>query len=153
MQRALTTIEINAKLRNVEGFLGTYASDEIPPKPDLKTFSIVVNVDSSRKPGSHWIALVYKTNTFYFIDSYGRRITNILFADEFKTTISNYIDGVSCKFVNKQLQQFTSNVCGEYCIYFIRQIYKTTFNKILKEFSAHDLEANDNLVLKYSKEL
>ena len=115
MQRALTTIEINAKLRNVEGFLGTYASDEIPPKPDLKTFSIVVNVDSSRKPGSHWIALVYKTNTFYFIDSYGRRITNILFADEFKTTIYRTILMVSAVNLltnnfNNLLRMFVVNI-------------------------------------------
>ena len=54
------------------GFGGVYPSDLLPAT--LKEFptSIVANVDSSTKPGSHWVAF-YFTNDKKgeFFDSYG----------------------------------------------------------------------------------
>ena len=60
MEHQLTTTEIDKKL-NIPGFLGTFAYDEVPELPKrLRNFSIVGNVDPSSKPGSHWIAIVFK---------------------------------------------------------------------------------------------
>ena len=72
MDHQLNTLQIDEKLQ-IPGFLGTFACDEIPKKPRKDAnFSLVVNVDPAKEPGSHWIAIIFTGNVLYFMDSYGR---------------------------------------------------------------------------------
>ncbi|GFX86217.1 uncharacterized protein TNCV_2560991 [Trichonephila clavipes] len=50
-------------------FRGVYASDTIPILKKKST--IVVNLDASSQPGSHWLAFYHENNCIEFFDSYG----------------------------------------------------------------------------------
>ena len=114
----MNTLQLDRTLDKINGFLGAFSYDQLP-KSRKKMFSLIINTDSSRESGSHWIALVYKNNIYYFIDSYGRNFTNITFPDDFRLAITKYIGKKQCIYCKKFLQQLTSNTCGEYASYFV----------------------------------
>ena len=116
-------------------------------------FSLIINTDSSRETGAHWIALVYKDNVYYFIDSYGRNFTNVTFPDKFRLTIKKYIGKKQCIYCRKFLQQLTSNTCGEYASYFVYMLsHNTTLKKSLERFNTN-LKSNDEYIKKFIRTL
>ena len=143
----LDTLQLD-KTITAPGFLGAFPYDQIPTKPGIKLFSLIINVDSSKLPGSHWIVLLFKEQQYYFFDSYGRSFKDITFPAMFTKTIKNYIGSTRFRYNKKLLQQFTSNVCGEYCVFFIREMTNKTFKSILGLFS-DNLIFNDQLVSNY----
>ena len=146
----MDTMEIDKKI-SVPGFLGTFAYDALPPRKD-EDFSLVINTEVASEPGAHWIALVKKGNLIYFLDSYGRNVKDFTFPIDFKETILKYIGDSKLKFNPSLLQQLTSNVCGEYCIYFIQELHKGGLVKALSVFSDFPVE-NDKLVVDYVNDL
>ena len=96
-------------------FRGVYAKDETPKLPrDKKKYplSFIVNTDRLGEPGEHWVAAYYTSpNAGEFFDSYGRAPSTLGFTRKRLPGIVR---------VNKvKLQSLHSNVCGQYCIYFI----------------------------------
>ena len=146
----MDTLELNRKV-TVTGFLGTFAYDEIPEKPKDTKFSLIINTSPSNTDGDHWIALVYDKSTFYFLDSYGRSLNDTTLPKQFSIAVKNYV-GQNPKHNSKWLQQLTSNTCGEYCVYFIQEIEKVGFKKMLQVFS-DNLKNNDKYILNYVKRL
>ena len=149
----MNTLQLDKKV-SVPGFLGAFAYDELPEKPDGATmmFSLIINVDPSNLPGSHWIALVYKNSCFFFIDSYGRLFKDNTFPSGFSAKIKNYIGNSCYKTNTKMYQQFTSNTCGQYCVYFIEEMVKKSFEKVCNVFT-DNLRKNDLYVTKYVEKL
>ena len=95
------------------------------------------------------IALLYKSKKWYFLDSYGRTLTDDTFSNSFVKVIKDYTGG---KLVyNKQwLQQITSNVCGQYSVYFITEMQYKKLGDVLKVFTTN-LAKNDSFVRNYVK--
>jgi hypothetical protein len=60
------------------GFMGVYASDEIPDFPRNGNAYCIVNVDDHTKPGSHWLAVAKQGRCVYLYDSFGRAPNQIL---------------------------------------------------------------------------
>jgi len=58
-------------------FKGVFPSDKIPKLNDIKKYAIV-NIDSSKERGSHWMALAKDGDKTYFYDSFGRYDTKII---------------------------------------------------------------------------
>ena len=143
----MDTLDIDKKLADVSVFQGAFAYDILPPKPD-EDFSLVINTSDSTLPGDHWLVLLRKDTKIYFIDSYGRNYSDPTFDANFTKTITNYIGGEKIFHNKKWLQRLTSNACGAYCIYFIRELNKQSFRSCLSVFSV-DLMKNDKYVLKY----
>ena len=52
------------------------------------------------------------------------------------------------KYNKEWFQSLTSNACGMYCVYFISELEKNSFNNIFKVFS-DNFEKNDEYVEKY----
>ena len=73
-------------------------------------------MDPSSKPGSHWVAFYFtKDQKGEFFDSYGEAPGG--YARNFITFLElNSKEWTSNK---KQLQGMNSNVCGQYCIYYV----------------------------------
>jgi hypothetical protein len=100
---------------------------------------IVFNLDTHKKPGSHWVALFINTKKgeIYYLDSYGEKIPRQI------NKFSNKIKKQSLKLgnkkeykliVNKRRHQFSESECGMYSLYFIIQMLKGySFNKFLKK--------------------
>lgn len=129
----------NAKIKL--HFKGVYSSDLLPWRLAKKGI-YVVNTDPSTEPGSHWVVLstfdLHKNIVDYF-DSYG------------KTPIQEVLElllrnGFFCRYNTKILQSSTSNVCGNYCIFFA---YFMSYGYSMKEFVAlfsDNVQRNDFLV-------
>ncbi len=132
--------------------MGAVPFDELPEHPNSETFSLVINTSPSSESGDHWLALVYKNSLYYFLDSYGRTLSDETFSQEFVKAIKNYVGNVKIIYQKRLLQQLMSNVCGDYCIYFISELANRNFNSVMSVFSA-DLQSNDSYVFKYVKML
>lgn len=109
----MNTTRINAFLKDVPNFIGTYPSDMLPAKVE-RPFSLICNLDDSYSEGSHWVAIFIEANgDAYFFDSYGREPP--------PQDIEEYLfnNGNSVAYSPLTLQAVTSEVCGHYVILFI----------------------------------
>jgi hypothetical protein len=58
-------------------FIGVFSSDKI--RSLRKNQCCILNLDNSKQPGSHWVALYrYFDGEYYFYDSFGRKIKDII---------------------------------------------------------------------------
>lgn len=109
----MNTIEILNILKSdqtvAQVFLGVFPINLLPKINKLPA-ALVINLDVSTMPGSHWVSLYFDNlgNCEYF-DSYGRE------PDELKSFISK-----NCKqyiYNNIQVQRSMTSTCGQMCIY------------------------------------
>lgn len=122
-------------------FLGVFPIDLIPSFNNIKfPACLVANTDPSTKPGTHWVAIYLESpNKIEFFDSYGLHPS--VYGFSFSVV----------KYNQSQLQSFTSNVCGQYCIYYLfkRSRCSCIFSK---EFSTNS-DNNDILIVKWFKKI
>ena len=120
-------------------FLGTFPCDQLPL--DIKTYpaTLIANNDDSSRAGSHWVAMFIESPSivFYF-DSLGK---------EPNRCILKYLNRFfRVKRNAGELQSKDSNICGQYCIYFLYKmsIAKTKSNEFLFEKIVSDLSKFDD---------
>jgi hypothetical protein len=115
----LYTSEIERALRSdpvQHGFLGVFASDQLPHRIGSFPASLVVNTDPLHKPGTHWIAYYFDPERrLDYFDSEGipplPGTSNLArFAKRNASKIS---------FCDKPVQGLHSAACGYYCISFL----------------------------------
>ena len=147
----MDTLDLDSKV-TARGFLGAFPYDEIPQRPKDVHFSLIVNTSPGNESGDHWIAMVYDKQTFYFIDSYGRKLNDVTLPKQFSLVIRKYIGENRVKYNSKWLQQLTSNTCGNYCVYFLQEFENVGFKRLLHVFS-QNLKNNDKFVLNYVKKM
>lgn len=88
---------------------GVYMLDELPK--DFKR-SIIINLDDSRGPGSHWVCMFKKNKDKVYYDSYG-------FPPP-KEVKNKYPGGMYSTFINQGL---TEKDCGERCLRVLRNVF------------------------------
>ena len=125
--------------------IGVYAADHIPRRLSLPA-AIVTNLDTSEKPGSHWVAFYIDHNASgTYFDSYGLARTTRWHLDRLERNCKRF------KWNKKKLQSIDSKVCGEYCIMIL---YFMSSGRSLRTFCqvfTSDSRANDKLVSKFYK--
>jgi len=97
-------------------FVGVFPSDQIPPiQPSPRVKCLIINLDPSDKPGSHWVALSYHRNTLgrnemEYFDSYG-----------FPPYLSIPVKGKNwhLTYSKTRFQKEKSTVCGQHCVHFV----------------------------------
>lgn len=87
-------------------FHGVYPSDKIPKLNRKKPYAIV-NLDTSKQNGSHWVALAKVGNVYIVYDSFGRSHTKILPNLKLKNVIDTEEDAE---------QHAIQLDCGQRCI-------------------------------------
>lgn len=109
----MNTSEILAILKSDQAvkqiFLGVFPIDLLPKIAKLPA-ALVVNLDPSNKPGSHWVSLYFdRDGTCEYFDSYGRK----------PKELQSYIIANSSTYVfnNLQVQRMLTSTCGQMCIY------------------------------------
>ena len=127
-------------------FQGVYPSDKLPTRVSSFPALLIANVDTSEKPGSHWVAFYFtKDRKGEFFDSYGLPPSN--YAGTFSSFLNNNSNGWS--FNSVTLQSIDSKVCGHYCLYYAsfrsRQVSMST---IVHRFSSNK-SRNDFLVQRF----
>ena len=121
-------------------FEGVFPADMIPT--GVRTdFCLIANTDPADKPGQHWVAFGGKNNTYFFFDSYGA-IPSIYYPDWYK------YDKWKRQCVD--LQQFTSDVCGDWCLFWCKAFARLEdpkkIYKIVENFD-DDKHNNDEIVV------
>ena len=100
-----------------EIFGGVYPSDQLSSVAvNSYPKSFVVNTDPKSLPGTHWIT-IYLENEEHgeFFDSYGQH------PNDYNNYFVNFMNKhtTEWKHNEKGLQSAFSNVCGQYCIYYL----------------------------------
>ena len=137
-----SSIEIEKYLKDQKGFLGCFASDDLPTFPKSLPASLIINTHKKSQPGEHWLALVLTKHKCFYFDSFGAPILEetivIYLQQKYKKVTVN----------NECIQHFTSASCGLFCIAFIKNVNsKISFEKFISKFSLLNLLKNDNIVL------
>ena len=93
-------------------FLGTFPADHIPVPREFPA-SLVVNMDNSNLPGSHWVAMFFPTpSRVVYYDSYGIMPSNV--------NIKRYLVRFPIIEMNPiTFQSILTDVCGYYVIYYL----------------------------------
>ena len=144
----LSSDKINSLLKCTPNFLGCYAENELE-KLIIQSFPsyLIVNIDSTSYPGSHWISLGLYKDRLEIVDPLGFSIFNwqsvpcgiLKFCHRFSANRKIYI--------SKRVQSNSSVLCGFYCIYFILFRQHFSFHNIFKTFSTH-CKQNDDILIK-----
>lgn len=100
-------------------FLGVFPSDKLPRGRQQRPSSLVINLDPSGMPGSHWVAVFLPSDQpdiVEYYDSYGRppqtpQILNWLLqqAGRHGRIVSN----------SRQVQSARTSTCGHHALYWI----------------------------------
>ena len=144
--------EINNQLKNISGYLGTFAVNELDSLfiSHYPSF-IIINLDERSNDGTHWIAVGMYLNSVYICDSLGA----IVPSSKFPTKLINFLYRVGFRrdfYITQQLQSSSSTSCGLYCIFFIKTLSSNSFSDFLSKFSTN-LDLNDLIVALYCKNL
>ena len=137
-----SSTEIEKYLKDQKGFLGCFASDNLPTFPKSLPASLIINTHKKSQPGEHWLALVLTKSKCLYFDSFGVGIT--------EETIVSYLQQKYEKVTvnNECIQHLYSESCGLFCIAFIKNVKsKLSFEKFISKFSLFNLQKNDNIVL------
>jgi hypothetical protein len=88
--------------------------DELPMKA-YSGMSLIVNLQNSDQPGSHWVAVVVAPTCCYYFDPFGIAPPTVL--SRWMKAYKNLV-----KMNDSQLQHIESHRCGLYCYYFIKEM-------------------------------
>lgn len=128
-------------------FGGVYPRDLIPDHLNFKEKAIVINTDPHDQPGTHWVCLYLDGDTVEYFDSYG--------FPPLYSEIQEFIDRNSnhMKYNENHYQELDSNVCGQYCVYFLHHRHRRG-PKVLKQlFPTHwTQKQTDRYVRQWFKE-
>lgn len=109
-KRALTNIDILNFGKNIKDFRGVFMRDNLPKKIKSKECGIV-NLDSAKNIGSHWVAYIKKGNYAEYFDSFG----NLRPPKE----LIKYLNTENIVYNYSRFQKFNSVNCGHLCIQFL----------------------------------
>ena len=147
-KEGLTNTEIEDFLSPVSYFCGIIYDNNVNQIDININGYVVVNLDDSRGPGTHWIALGIFSDTIEFFDPLGCDFLNwpnlpvgllkFLFRSSFEKTIVKI----------QRLQSSKSSVCGLYCIFYIMHRNRYSLQSILNYFDGSRLE-NDIKLVRY----
>lgn len=131
-------------------FGGILPRDKLPKKK-IRTFpiSFIVNTDTSREPGKHWVAF-YLENPHYgdFFDSYGYRPEHL--APEFETFLSRNVEHWNHN--ERKVQGDFSTTCGQFCLYFLHHRCRGYDARQIIDTFSKDPEVNDDTVNRFVNE-
>ena len=125
---------------------GLYPSDKLPASVSQYPALFMANVDTSDKPGSHWVEFHFiKKQKGEFFDSYGAP------PSKYSETFTTFLNSNSNQWIfnTVTLQSIYSKDCGHNCLHFAvyrsRQISMST---IVDRFSKN-IRKNDSLVKRF----
>ena len=136
--------QLASALAGVRGFRGVRASDQIWEAYNSPGFYIF-NTDPSYKSGRHWLAVDVTSNPPEWFDSLGRPPS--FYKDQFEYLLIH--NGPQYLYNCRRLQDYGSETCGHYCIYYIDlKGLGYTMEEILSRFSK-DLARNDQIATEF----
>ena len=128
-------------------FIGVFAQDEVS-RITVSSFPcfLIVNLDSRKLPGSHWVAIGLYARRLEIFDPLGfdifswPKIPCHLLEFLLKFSVGRNV------LVSKPIQSKQSTLCGFFCIFYILARNFLSFRKIQTKFSS-SLSENDKLLI------
>jgi hypothetical protein len=110
---------------------------------------LIVNNQNSLEPGEHWLAIYipWPGRHLEFYDSYGRGIAS------YPQNFANFARRNNLSIVENivQVQNYNSEYCGHYCIYFLyKRLSRKTPMSIYAQFSSNYAN-NDRMIHNFVK--
>ena len=141
----MDTKQLSNLMKNYHCFKGVYSIDKIKSlKFNERPIAMIINLDPSHLPGSHWVALfINENNIAEYFDSFGFpnlsiELLNLLNINNVKKLVYN-------KYI---LQSIDSSSCGAYCVLFLKMRCNSfSLNEFLKLFSNRTIQ-NDLIAVK-----
>lgn len=100
-----------ANLLKIPMFKGVYMRDSLPSTRPRKYESVIVNLDSTRGSGTHWVCFKKVDKKIYYYDSFG----NLKPPPE----LLNYFGDCEIYYNYGREQNFNSVICGHLCLKFL----------------------------------
>ena len=141
----MNTIEIINELKDIECFKGVLPLDKLRSmKINQKPFAIIINLDYSNEPGSHWVTLfIDENNEGYYFDSFG--FPN--FSNEMLYFLrNNKINKIN--FNKYFIQSKNSDNCGAYCVLFVKMLCNGYSMREFLNLFSNNTEENDEISVK-----
>jgi hypothetical protein len=114
--------ELNNRLRKIKNYAGSFARNELKGiEIKIFPFFMVINLDKRESKGTHWIAVAIYQNDIFICDSLG----GINPSQALPIELIDFLDIIAhTRDLNMtlQLQSIDSEICGEYCVLFIKQM-------------------------------
>lgn len=135
--------------RQEKRFLGTFACDELCFVKLFPGSGFIFNTSPRCITNGHWIAVYMDfKNVVYFVDSL--RLEFVLH-DHYVSSFLKYNNIPFVKTLNFPIQPINSNLCGLYCIYFLKGFYNNlSFTMLVDVFETKkELYVNDFIVSTY----
>ena len=117
-KKATSSQKIITLLNCVPNFIGCFAENEISQR-SFQTFPcfLIVNIDHSSMPGSHWLALgVFKDRVEIF-DPLGFKFLNWSYIPCHLLKLLHRLSQTRRVVISKRIQSDESVLCAFYCIY------------------------------------
>lgn len=114
-RRALTSLDIIEHSNDIPYFRGVYMRDKLPKKPK-RIECAIINLDSYKNEGTHWVAYVKLNDYCEYFDSFGDLKPPLELCEYMKNIkiVYNYINYQSYDTVN----------CGHLCIKFLNTFWE-----------------------------
>ena len=148
----ITADFITSSLNCSPNFIGCYAEDQLE---NLRITSfpcfLIVNIDSSELPGSHWIGLGIFQDEIEIFDPLGFNIFNW---SRIPCTLLNFLHSLSVTktvSINPRIQSNESKLCGIFSIFYVLKRATQSFTEIFTPFDLHNFEINDSILLNLLK--
>lgn len=143
--------EILNVFRKERRFLGVHACNEIVSVKLRPDSGIIFNTSPRGVSDGHWISIYKsKNNVVYFIDPLH---LDFMLREQYVTSFLKYNNIYLVKTLCFPVQPINSNLCGLYCIYFLKGFFNDVcFNKMVNIFDTKNLHVNDFIVSTYVME-
>lgn len=132
---------IDCDVKMKKNVVGVFPADRIPKRHSTNPYGMIVNTDPHHLPGRHWVAFFINNDHLEAFDSYGHSpglysINLMQFMQRFRRVTIN----------TKELQDSKTNVCGQFCLYYLMcRCRGYSMSDIVNTFS-NDLALNDQFV-------
>ena len=149
-QKGLTDCDLVSFLTRVPHFLGCYSDDEIAKLVLKPPCYLIVNLDLSTRPGSHWLALGIFPNRIEVFDPLG---FDIFAWPTLPHGLLSFLHKMSFRKrvkVIPRIQSKKSTLCGLYCVFYIMLRSKFSLSAITDYFSS-SLVSNDRILIRFFK--
>jgi len=145
----IDSCQINCHLSKVSNFLGCFAQDELSSL-SIRSLPVylVTNFDHSFSSGTHWIALKIDKRKIEIFDPLG---FNSLRWPNIPHMLLDFLHKFSFHrriVISKEIQPYSSTLCGFYCIFFILYRSVNTFSNCTGYFSSK-LKKNDRILFNF----
>ena len=149
-QKGLTDCDLTSFLTCAPHFIGCYSDDEIAKLVLKPPCFLIVNLDLSTRPGSHWLALGIFPNIIEVFDPLG---FDIFSWPTLPHGLLSFLHKMSFRKKVKvipRLQSRKSTLCGLFCVFYIMLRSKFSLNTITGYFSS-SLVSNDRILIRFFK--